>query len=140
MNKRKKYSKREMWEAETLAKALVYRCLRFGYLEELHGGKVPLSKTGDFSDVKVITPDMDIPWTEVSRFNNDEMKKLIKEIVDNVFTYLLCFGQEGRLPTIKEAQPPPSWDKAEIDPFIEKLWREPLTDEELEKLKFKKND
>ena len=60
--------------AENLAKALTLACVRNGFLEELHCGKEVCSKTGDYSDVNVITPDRDIMWKDLSRINDDEMK------------------------------------------------------------------
>ena len=36
------------------AKLLTAACVRRGYLEKLHAGIIPFTKTGDYSDVKVI--------------------------------------------------------------------------------------
>lgn len=59
-------------------------------LEDLHAGKFPASKTGDYSDVKVIDGEgREIAWNELSRLNNDEMKVLIKQIVNRVYTYFI---------------------------------------------------
>jgi hypothetical protein len=51
-------------------------------------GGFPVSRTGDFSDVTVRTPDGDIPWTELSRTSDVEMKTFMIEVVDRVFTYM----------------------------------------------------
>jgi hypothetical protein len=74
--------------ASMLAKSIAALCVRNTYLEDLHSGIAPSSKTGDYSDVKVVTPYGEVPWTKLSRFGDDEMKRLMKEIVDKVFTYL----------------------------------------------------
>jgi len=43
--------------------ALVEQCVRNTGLEDLHAGVAPSSATGDYSDVKVVTPYGEIPWT-----------------------------------------------------------------------------
>lgn len=43
-------------ERERLAKSITVRCVRQGFLEELHSGTVPGSKSEDYSDVKLVTP------------------------------------------------------------------------------------
>lgn len=72
-----------------IAKALVLNCVRSNTsLESLHCGIAPSSKTGDYSDVKVVTPHEEIQWEHLSRLNDREMKKLMIEIVNNVYTFL----------------------------------------------------
>jgi hypothetical protein len=70
------------------ATSLVETCVRNTGLEDFHAGIFPGSKTGDYSDVKVVTPYGEIPWTELSRISDEEMKRLMIEIVNRVFTYL----------------------------------------------------
>lgn len=82
-----------MKKANTFPKCLVARsiaalCVRNTFLEDLHSGTTPSSKSGDYSDVKVLTPYGEIPWTTLSRISDAEMKRLIKEIVDKVYTFL----------------------------------------------------
>jgi hypothetical protein len=36
-----------------------------------------------------MTPYGDIPWTRLSRFNDDEMRALMKEVVDKIYAILL---------------------------------------------------
>ncbi len=74
---------------ELLAKSLVETCMRNSCLEDLHAGTFPDSEVGDFSDVKVVSPYGEIPWARLSRISNEEMKALMIEVVDRVFTYLL---------------------------------------------------
>lgn len=74
--------------ARRIALALVEQCVRNTRLEELHAGKVPESLTGDYSDVKVVTPFGEIPWTEVSRISDPEMKALMIEVVNKVYTFI----------------------------------------------------
>src|ERR1700722_4354768 len=74
--------------ASALAKAITALCVRTTFLEDLHSGTTPSSKTGDYSDVKVVTPFGEIPWCNLSRISDAEMKQLMKEIVDKIFTFL----------------------------------------------------
>ena len=74
--------------AAELAKALVALCVRNTFLEDLHSGTTPSSQTRDYADVKVVTPYGEIPWPKLSRISDDEMKKLMKEIVDKLYTFL----------------------------------------------------
>ena len=82
--------------AAHLAKTIVLYGLRNALLEELHSGKDPVSETGDFSDVKVVTPEGDIPWVrtegakfnKLARLNNDEMRTITRGAVNTVYTIL----------------------------------------------------
>lgn len=49
-------------------------------LEELHAGITPSPKTGDYSDVKVITPYGEIEWNRLSRISDKEMRSLMLSI------------------------------------------------------------
>ena len=71
------------------AKLMTAACVRRGYLEKLHAGVAPVTRTGDYSDVKVIDADgREIPWNHVSRINQDEMKTLMLGVVNRVYTFL----------------------------------------------------
>jgi hypothetical protein len=74
--------------AAILAKAITAICVRNGFLEDLHSGITPSSKAGDYSDVKVVTPYGEIPWERVSRISDAEMKRLIKGVVNQIYTFL----------------------------------------------------
>jgi hypothetical protein len=74
--------------AALLAKAIAALCVRNTFLEDLHCGRTPASQSGDYSDVKVVTPYGEIPWRELSRLSDAEMKRLMKEIVDKIYTFL----------------------------------------------------
>ena len=81
-------NKTEKAHAAILAKAITAICVRNGYLEDLHAGITPSSMAGDYSDVKVVTPYGEIPWGKVSRISDEEMKRLMKGIVNQVYTFL----------------------------------------------------
>ena len=70
--------------AGSLAKALAITCVRNTVLETLHAGKTAESQAGDYSDVKIITPAREIPWNELSRISDEEMKCLMKEVVNKL--------------------------------------------------------
>jgi len=64
-----------------LVKFVALECFRNSKLEDLHTGISPSSKSGDYSDVKVVTPYGEIPWNNLSRLNDDEMKELKIDVV-----------------------------------------------------------
>lgn len=71
------------------AKTMIAACVRRGFLEKLPSGITPVTKTGDYSDVKVIDADgREIPWNPVSLINQGEMKTLLTGIVDRIHTFL----------------------------------------------------
>ena len=75
--------------AKQLAISLAVLCVRNTCIEDIHAGIEPATPAGDFSDVKVVTPLGEIPWAEVSRISNDEMRRLMQEVVNKLYTVLL---------------------------------------------------
>ena len=75
--------------AKRLALGIAVLCVRNTSIEDIHAGIEPSSKTGDFSDVKVVTPYGEIPWNTLSRINNNEMRDFMREVVDRIYTVLL---------------------------------------------------
>lgn len=100
-----------------LSKMIALTCVRNTYLEELHKGQMPISKTGDYSDVKVIDAEgNEIPWNQVSRLDNAEMKRFMKEVVNKLYTFNTLAdnpdfqkGVAGFKPMAYE------WDEPELD-------------------------
>lgn len=92
--------------------ALVEQCVRYTGLEDLHSGITPDSATGDYSDVKVVTPYGEIPWDNLSRISDAEMKALMIEVTNKVFTFLthaqdlLVLGPAAR------------WNRPALDPQL----------------------
>lgn len=74
-----KLSKYKIW-----ARLLARDTVRNTYLEDLHGGTFPSSKKGDYSDVYVISPYGKIPWKKLSRISDEEMRKLMLEVEENI--------------------------------------------------------
>ncbi len=71
-----------------LAKVMAMMCVRNTKLEDIHAGVVPVTKTGDYSDVTVLDAEgRKIPWPEVSHIDDALMRELMKEIVNRLFTF-----------------------------------------------------
>ena len=79
----------EKRHAARLAKALALLCVRNTFLEDLHAGITPSSQAGDYSNVKVVSPYGEIPWSRLSRLSDDEMRRLMKEVVNKLYTVML---------------------------------------------------
>ena len=71
-----------------LAKLMALICVRNTKLEDIHAGIVPVSHTGDYSDVVVVGADgQRIPWPRVSHFDDDAMRDLMRQVVDRLYTF-----------------------------------------------------
>lgn len=101
---------------EKMAKAFAVLAVRNTCLEGLHAGIAPHSDTGDGSDITVTDAiGREIPWTEVSRFNDEEMKALMKQVVDRLYTCLLHMFDPAMQPTLDHAlRFTHAWDPARI--------------------------
>ena len=81
---------KERRKVPAFARILALMCVRQSRLETLHRGLSPVTRTGDYSDVVVVDTDgRRIPWPEVSRFDEDEMRDLMREIVNKIYTFLV---------------------------------------------------
>jgi hypothetical protein len=102
------------------AKIMTAACVRRGYLEKLHAGVIPVTRTGDYSDVKVIDAEgREIPWNQVSRINQDEMKTLLTGVVNRIYTFLartLLSPSEDKAFTQAVDRAAAPWTKAWDDP------------------------
>jgi hypothetical protein len=109
--------------AAQTAKALALMCVRNTYLESIHSGQSPVTKTGDFSDVKVIDAEgREIPWTEVSRISDDEMGRLMKQVVNRLYTWFIKtedLGFHTRLGRWLQATE--LWDAPELDEVLMRM-------------------
>jgi hypothetical protein len=97
-----------------LAKLLALECFRNSELETLHAGKFPSSKTGDYSDVKVVSPYGEIAWNDLSRLDDDEMKILMIDVVDRCDLFLAALFANTRVEAVidalRERDPVPQWN------------------------------
>lgn len=106
--------------AAKLAKIMAILCVRNTQLEGLHAGLGPITRTGDYSDVFVIDADgRRIPWTEVSHIDDAEMRELMRDIVNRLYTFHLCADDPKLQAQIERWMAAASkWDEPEIDQFM----------------------
>ena len=97
-----------------LAKYLAQRCFRNSALEDLHAGRAPDFKGGDYSDVVVSTLFGPIPWSKVSRFDDKEMKTLMIDVVQKTYEFIQeMFDKESGgelLLRLAARDPVPQWE------------------------------
>src|SRR5438094_10624966 len=108
--------------AEKLAHMLAFHCVRNSSLEALHAGVFPSSETGDYTDVKVVSPYGEIAWHRVSRMSDEEMKQLSEDIVNRLYTflfYLLTSGEPDRGMPL-----PKHWSPPHLEVSIAEMWPE----------------
>jgi len=88
-------------------------------LENLHTGITPSSKTGDFSDVKVVTPYGEIPWEKLSRISDTEMRTLMLDVEQSIEVGLNALENapaeviEQKVKILEEIGP--SWDRKDFE-------------------------
>jgi sporulation protein YlmC with PRC-barrel domain len=111
--------KTEKLNIKDLALYIAHNCYRNTFIEDLHSGISPSSKTGDFSDVKVVTPYGEIPWEKVSRISDIEICKLNKEVVDKIYTVLYHLVVKGSIP-MNCFMMPEGWDEPKINKDMNK--------------------
>jgi len=90
--------------AEKLAKMLACHGVRNSALEVFHAGTFPSSQTGDYTDVKVVSPYGEMAWNRLGRISDEEMQPLMEEIVDRLYTFLVLLLDRGE-PTHGLPQP-----------------------------------
>jgi len=100
-------------------------CVRNTVIENFHAGEFPQSKTGDYSDVKVVTPFGEILWNDLSRISDTEMMSFNKEVSNLLYTYLQSllnphFDKQLKNQFMKYASLyfPDNWDEPKIDTKI----------------------
>ncbi len=106
--------------AAQLARVMAVACVRNTQLETLHAGLTPVSQTGDGSDVVVEdATGRRIPWSELSRINDDEMRALMREIVDRLYTFHLRIDDPVfRAEIDRWAAMTAKWDAPKPDPVL----------------------
>lgn len=81
---------------------MMVMCARNSELENIHAGKSPISKTGDFSDVFIHTPDRIIPWNEASKISDEEMGPLKDSIRESIRFQINLLMEHGLEFNVKE--------------------------------------
>lgn len=103
--------------AAQLAKAMAVICVRNSRLEDLHAGQLPISRTGDGSDIVVIDANGNrILWKDVSRIDDDEMRALMRDIVNRLYTFHLKSDDPGLRAEIERwLTVAGKWEEPELD-------------------------
>ena len=103
--------------AASLAKVMAMMCVRNTGLETLHAGLLPATRIGDYSDVFVLDADgRKIPWAEVSHIDDDQMRSLMREIVNRLYTFhISCDEPEFMEQAEKWMAVAGKWDEPELD-------------------------
>lgn len=103
--------------AANLARIMAMLCVRNTQLETLHAGLTPVTRTGDYSDVFVTDADgRRIPWTDVSHIDQDEMRELMRDIVNRLYTFHLEADDPKLQATIERWMGAAArWNEPEID-------------------------
>jgi len=103
--------------AAKLAKTMAMLCVRNTHLETIHAGKTPVTRTGDWSDVTVLDADGNrIPWTDVSHISDDQMRHLMRTIVNRLYTFHLCADDPGLQAEVERWMAVAAkWDEPELD-------------------------
>jgi len=95
-------------------------------LEDLHAGKFPVSLSGDYSDVKVVTPEREIPWNELSRISEEEMhflmleiEKTIKNVLSNKEYFIENYGEKDFYHMLKNVlfKNGPTWNRKDYKDY-----------------------
>ncbi len=113
--------------AAMMAKTLAMMCVRNTGLETLHSGIVPVTHAGDYSDVRVIDADgREIAWNDVSHLDDDQMRALMKEIVNRLYTFNISIDDpDFRNNVDRWARVAERWDEPDPDlEFFRKLAEE----------------
>lgn len=103
--------------AARLAKIMAMLCVRNTHIENIHAGLTPVTHTGDWSDVTVVDANgRRIPWTEVSHISDDEMRDLMRDIVNRLYTFHRCADDPKLQAEIEKWMAVAGkWDEPEID-------------------------
>ena len=103
--------------AARLAKVMAMMCVRNTMLENIHAGVVPVTRTGDYSDVVVVDAEgRPIPWPDVSHIDDDQMRALMKEIVNRIYAFHMLIDEpEFQARIDRWAAIAGKWDDPELD-------------------------
>ena len=104
----------------TISKSMAMMCVRNTMLEDIHAGIEPVSHTGDFTDVVVIDANgRRITWPEVSRIGTEEMGRLMRQVVNRLYTFQAKADDLHFVTMMDRALAEASrWDEPELDEII----------------------
>ena len=111
---------KERRKVPAFVRILALMCVRQSMLETLHRGLTPVTRTGDYSDVVVIDAEgQRIPWPEVSRFDENEMRDLMREIVNKLYTFFIKAEDPDFRAWANFVRPQSyHWDRPKIDKVL----------------------
>ena len=103
--------------AASLAKIMAMMCVRNTRLEAVHAGVVPITLSGDYSDVLVVDAEgRKIPWAEASHLDDDAMRDLMRQIVNRLYTFhMSCDDPEFMALIDRWMTVAGKWDEPELD-------------------------
>ena len=103
--------------AAKLAKVMTMMSVRNTKLDDIHAGVVPVTKTGDYTDVVALDAEgRRIPWPEVSHIDDTQMRELMKEVVNRLYTFhMKCDDGEFRKHLDRWMTVADKWDEPELD-------------------------
>ena len=111
---------REQKDWADICRVMAMIAVRNTKLEDIHAGLVPVSRTGDFSDVTVVDADgRRIPWPEVSHIDDSQMRDLMRQVVNRLYTFFMMDDD------------PDFQDIVMLWLGVARRWDEPRLDEEL---------
>ena len=104
----------------TISKSMAMMCVRNTMIEDIHAGIEPVSHTGDFTDVVVIDANgRRIAWPEVSRIGTEEMGRLMRQVVNRLYTFQAKADDLHFVAMMDRALAEASrWDEPELDETI----------------------
>lgn len=106
-----------------LTKLMALLCVRNTSIELIHEGSTPITRTGDYSDVKVIDgTGREIPWNDLSRISQDEMKQFMKEVVSRLYTFDQLIQMSDFIKALEPFEASVrQWDDPDLDQYIRSL-------------------
>jgi len=115
-----------------LAKTLAAMCFCNAEIERLHAGVAFVSHTDDHSDVKIIDAEgNEYAWSEVSHISDAEMKILVKDVVNRIYTVLMqCDDPRFERNIRYHRRFTRRWDAPEIDEHLD-CTREFMCDDDM---------
>ena len=103
-----------------ISKSMAMMCVRNTMLEDIHAGIEPVTRTGDFTDVMVIDANgREIPWTQVSRIGDEEMGRLMRQVVNRLYTFQAKADDPHFVAMMDRALAEAArWEEPELDEII----------------------
>ena len=88
VQRRPTVSEHEQGLIARISKSMAMIYVRNTLLKDIHAGIEPVSHAGDFTDVVVIGANgRRVPWPDVSRIGNEEMGRLMRQVVNRMYTF-----------------------------------------------------